>query len=1303
MKKVLSLIQSTEDESEYYNNNNNNNNNNRLNQQNLPSSTSNSNFFISPKKEFRSSVPNLQTLTKYSSNPTLNYNSNPNPIFSSQEVNSSTSKINLQRKKIQLPNKVYFNGDLFNTTLLKAQITHPAFFKWRMKDRMKTNCVGLVLCLNIGVDPPDVVKTNPCARLECWLDPLATPPQKSVDMIGKALESQYQRWQNKGRYKVSLDPTIDDVKKLCQSLRRSAKEERVLIHYNAHGVPKPTNNGEIWVFNKNYTQYIPLSLHDLQEWVLAPSIFVFDCSSAGLIVNWFLKFAQQRDKTERKYGNYQFESFQSDSILLVPCSAGETLPMNAELPADLFTCCLTTPIKMALRWFCSNNSLKTLPLDIVDKVTGKLNERQTALGELNWIFTAVTDTIAWSTLQQDLFKKLFRQDLLVASLFRNFLLAERILRACNCTPISHPKLPATHQHPLWQAWDLAVDLCLSQTIENGDNPNYEYKPSPFFAEQLTAFELWLDYGGDTKKPPMHLPIVLQTLLSPKHRLRALNLLGKFLDMGPAAVNQALSVGIFPYVLKLLLSPGSDLRRILVFIWTKVLALDKSCQVDIVKDNGHLYFINCLSNPNATDLKAMAAFVLSVILSDHNAGQIACLSANLITICLNQFTESDAVLRKWAVICLAKLWENFEDAKIAAIKESAQEKICALLSDSSPEVRTAVIFAIGTFLGSTELNEQRTKIELNLALTLPAALSDASWMVRKELVITMSRLIAVHEERFKEAIADIVVEDLNANNQALKDKTKARKRDSLAAPSANALVVRQQYTVFAHVWRVLNTLCEDPFNEVSSLAQKLVETLKIKVCGPLYLEMVTPQSQLQSQSQMQSQKISKRASNITVLVRPNLQNQSGGAQVEQLSAQTLEEAQAAVQAAAAASNSSTNKIRQSINLSDAPIQLTSTLYDYYCLQFSKPSFKQPKDSEIPTIFSDKNWRRPRIKIAIAEAKELKERYSPNTQKRIDDQIAILDNDSKIPTCLMFHPYENLLVAADEIDCISIWNWEEHNKANSFKNQNRQGVRISSLALINEYDESVLAIASDDGSVKLWKGFKHPDTTMTITSWQALNEAVSKTRNVGVVITWQQENGLLAAGGDANVIRVWDVEKELQIIDVVTGSPTPVTCLTDDRNGGNVLVSGHFDGSVRLFDIRASEKQNTISMIEHDSCVVNVAVPKSDYKIFSGTARGQIKIWDIRALHNPCITIKGNTTAMTCLTVHDYLPIIANGSQSQKVSFLSYTGELLNTVRYHDGFLGQRVGPISCISFHPLKPILAAGATDSILSLYQLNPN
>ena len=48
---------------------------------------------------------------------------------------------------------------------------------WRMRERMKTVSVALVICLNVGVDPPDVTKTQPCARQECWVDPQSLNPQ----------------------------------------------------------------------------------------------------------------------------------------------------------------------------------------------------------------------------------------------------------------------------------------------------------------------------------------------------------------------------------------------------------------------------------------------------------------------------------------------------------------------------------------------------------------------------------------------------------------------------------------------------------------------------------------------------------------------------------------------------------------------------------------------------------------------------------------------------------------------------------------------------------------------------------------------------------------------------------------------------------------------------------------------------------------------------------------------------------------------------------------------------------------------
>lgn len=88
-------------------------------------------------------------------------------------------------------------------------------------------------------------------------------------------------------------------------------------------------------------------------------------------------------------------------IQVAACSATQLLPMNPDLPADLFTACLTTPIKVALRWFVMQNSGELAPavnLDQLEKIPGQFGDRRTMLGELNWIFT---DTIAWNTLPRD--------------------------------------------------------------------------------------------------------------------------------------------------------------------------------------------------------------------------------------------------------------------------------------------------------------------------------------------------------------------------------------------------------------------------------------------------------------------------------------------------------------------------------------------------------------------------------------------------------------------------------------------------------------------------------------------------------------------------------------------------------------------------------------------------------------------------------------------------------------------------------------------------------------------------------------
>lgn len=701
---------------------------------------------------------------------------------------------------------------------------------WRLRDRMKTVGVGLVMALNIGTDPPDIVKPHPCAKLQCWMDPSSITRSKAKEEIGERLEAQYARWQQQRaarplKYRRALDPTVEDVRALCLWLRRQARHERILLHYNGHGVPRPTSNGEIWVFDKNHTEYIPLSVSDLRQWMGKPTIVVLDCSNAGILIPFLTcpvtesppntppRTPTDPASPDHPAGPIDMETAAShwvkDTIVLCPTSDQEWLPMHPDYPADIFTSCLTTPFQIALRWFVRRNrhSMGSLNPEAVDAIPGQANDRKTPLGELNWIFTAVTDSIAWNVLPKPLFQRLFRQDLLVASMFRNFLLADRILRSLNCTPQSYPPLPpGTADHPLWQAWDLACETCLFGLLKDGILGNHVVKPppsassnpgdgnsnndrdatrtpppppvvvppppppppktgpassisSPFFSEQLTAFEIWLEYASIHKdnvellQSPEQLPVVLQVLLSQVHRIRALELLRRFLELGPWAVNLSLSLGIFPYVMKLLQSP--EYKSLLLNIWASILKFDPSCQVDLVKDGALPHFIQPLTTTNSwtpnhphpsnqmefAKQRIFAAFSLASTCFKYPQAQTECLRQNLHGHCctlLMAFAKMEEQIRihqqqqqlqqqqqqngsngqhrlpnhldlalraqllsptarVWLCLCLGNLVQACPPAQRQAFHSNVHVVLMSRLEDKDSHVRAAATYAIGCLI------------------------------------------------------------------------------------------------------------------------------------------------------------------------------------------------------------------------------------------------------------------------------------------------------------------------------------------------------------------------------------------------------------------------------------------------------------------------------------------------------------------------------------------------------------------------------------------------------------------------------
>ncbi|KAI8915600.1 raptor N-terminal caspase like domain-containing protein [Gorgonomyces haynaldii] len=1159
--------------------------------------------------------------------------------------------------------------------------------------------------------------------MECWTDPYSLAGQKALETIGRNLQLQYEMWQPRARYRLSLDPSIEETKKLCSSLRRNAKEERILFHYNGHGVPKPTPGGELWVFNKNYTQYIPVSIYDLQTWLGSPCIYVYDCSCAGNILLAFNKFAQQRDQEMLRQNQHNMMHSGepaanvppyvplSQCIQIAACRPNEVLPMSPELPADLLTCCLTTPIEIALKFIILHNPLiKNVTHDMILKVPGKLNDRRTPLGELNWIFTAITDTIAWNVLPPDMFQRLFRQDLMVAALFRNFLLADRIMRCYNCHPMSSPVLPQTHQHPMWECWDLAADACLSQLpalLDPKLEKPVEYKHSNFFSEQLSAFEVWLKKGRITQRPPEQLPIVLQVLLSQVHRLRALMLLSKFLDMDQKAIHLALSVGIFPYVLKLLQSPASELRPVLVFIWAKLLAVDSSCQTDLLKDNGYTYFIGILSMSdsnmgtiaNPSEHRAMCAFVLTVFCRDFASGQHACFKHGLLNAVATHIKDADPLLRQWVCICLSQLWNNYPDCKWAAVNIGIEHSLSQLLQDPVTEVRAAALMAYGTLLGDLSKSEQGIRLEQNTLASVLKSVSDASPMVRRELVVVLSKSVQDNPQRYVSTAKELMEEERSQTSSTV-DERKMRRytmqsmNERIKFAESKAPV---QKSIYNMVWKALLVLSVDSYKHVASLSCAVVDKIVYKVLA----NSGEPLRPVEVLEQPQAAPV---APAIVDIVQPTLRRSTSlvnslrniafmvGLSTESLNEPRQERPRSMVDSLRVNQPSSTGSV-ETLN-DDGAIALNSDFYEWSCDYFREPQMATSEIDDPGSIkFNERQWRKQRKARMMQDTEPL---YPDAGSVSFEKFQGMMLNDVGCKRNLVCHPYDPYLVCSDD-RYISVFDTDQKQRTLRFSNNNPKGSSITSLLFVNDEDASLLLAGSDEGIVRVYRNYSKENIEL-VTTWRSFTEISPLAKGTGMVCEWHQGRGALFTGGCTDVIRVWDAEEEVCIQNISLNHNKLVSTMKVDQLSGTQLLAGFMDGFVKMYDVRVPQSERVVAEFSagHNRILSANYLGQRQHEFVTGSLNGQIMLWDIRQKGCTLRIDPEIEGGMTHFDMHPSAPLLSCGSKTMNVRVMNLMGENLGNLKYNEGFLPSKATPILGLTFHPVKLDLYLNTGSTIYS-------
>ena len=190
---------------------------------------------------------------------------------------------------------------------------------------------------------------------------------------------------------------------------------------------------------------------------------------------------------------------------------------------------------------------------------------------------------------------------------------------------------------------------------------------------------------------------------------------------------------------------------------------------------------------------------------------------------------------------------------------------------------------------------------------------------------------------------------------------------------------------------------------------------------------------------------------------------------------------------------------------------------------------------------------------------------------------------------------------------------------------------------------------------------------------------------------------------------------------------VRCLAAHAHS-RVLIAGGTDGTARALDPRLRPNAcvvatlgpfHTHAPISHLSMQIGASSPY----VVAASPQGDIAVWDWRravaaaspnspkgaatgaAAGSSAHAITSHKAGLSALAVHPQLPRVASGSRNQFIKLFDIatlrdggTPREVHSIRYFDGFLGARIGPVTTLAFHPTRMLLAVGATDSVLSIY-----
>lgn len=362
------------------------------------------------------SIPRTQHIDFDSEHEEENYESFPLNMFLNENSKIYNNFINRKDEKI---------SPLFSSIETPdKELEIPEIFQTLNSERVVIYMLELTNLLS--------EKQNSFNYIHSWCDITKVSSVEAKRAVTKFFSEQYMNLEHKpwpNKPVISWAKSFNE--KIFTNSSKTSNNFIKIFHYVGLGFPPPEKD-KIWMKGTDNTSESYVELNDLRYIIKSPCMMIFDCDNAAILKDSIQNISQLQDSSF-----FTQNSPVSTPFALFSCSQNEQINIASTLPQNFFTCILLSPDK-------AYSSITNLNLN---------SNTQNIFESLLDVFT---ETIAVDTLPTELFYRLFRTNDVVSSIWRRFLLAQKLMKYFGLHVKSIPDIPDMSEHHLWEQFDYFV-------------------------------------------------------------------------------------------------------------------------------------------------------------------------------------------------------------------------------------------------------------------------------------------------------------------------------------------------------------------------------------------------------------------------------------------------------------------------------------------------------------------------------------------------------------------------------------------------------------------------------------------------------------------------------------------------------------------------------------------------------------------------------------------------------------------------------------------------------------------------------